>query len=162
MSQSPAIASASANNQVQFLAIFDNAITVSSVDPDARMPYVMRLKNAERELCAQQGLCPFAAPAMRSTPCTNGRAGEYECDKVDLLSFVPLSELGCGGNANDIWGWTDPETKQEYAMIGCYDGTSFVDVTNPEDPQVVGFLRTHTTGSSRRDLKACKFMICGN
>ena len=156
MSQSPAIASATANDQVQFLATFANDITVSSTDPDARMPYVMRLKNAERELCAQQGLCPFAAPAMRSTPCTNGRAGEYECDKVDLLSFVPLSELGCGGDANDIWGWTDPETKQEYAMVGCYDGTSFVDVTNPEDPQVLGFLRTHTTGSSWRDLKVFK------
>ena len=116
----------------------------------------MRLKIAERELCAQQNLCPFAAPSMRNTPCTNGRAGEYECDKVDLLSFVPLSELGCGGDANDIWGWTDPETKQEYAMIGCYDGTSFVDVTNPEDPQVLGFLKTHTTGSSWRDLKVFK------
>ena len=83
----------------------------------------------------------------------NGRAGEYECENVDLLSFVPLADLGCNGDANDIWGWTDTETGKEYAIIGCYDGTSFVDVTEPTDPKVLGFLRTHSSGSSWRDIK---------
>ena len=101
-------------------------------------------------------LCPVSAPAMRNVPCTNGRSGEYECQNVDLLSFVPLSELGCGGDANDIWGWTDPVTKREYAMIGCMDGTSFVDVTDPINPGVLGFLRTHTVSSMWRDLKVFK------
>ncbi len=83
----------------------------------------------------------------------NGKAGEYDCENVDLLSFVPLADLGCTGDANDIWGWTDPETKGEYAIIGCADGTSFVDVTDATDPKVLGFLRTHTVSSSWRDIK---------
>lgn len=70
-----------------------------------------------------------------------------------MLAFVSLYDLGCNGDANDIWGWTDPETDKEYAIIGCYDGTSFVDVTDATKPVVVGFLPTHTTGSSWRDIK---------
>ena len=35
------------------------------------------------------------------TQCVDGHAGEYECDNVDLLSFVPLSQVG-GGNGNDL------------------------------------------------------------
>ena len=66
---------------------------------------------------------------------------------------MPLSELGCNSVGNDIWGWTDPETKREYAIIGCGDGTSFVDVTQPTEPQVLGFLSTHTYTSQWRDIK---------
>ena len=66
---------------------------------------------------------------------------------------MPLSELGSTGDANDIWGWTDPNTDREYAIVGCEDGTSFVDVTDPEDPKVLGFLKTHTYSSLWRDLK---------
>ena len=43
----------------------------------------------------------------------------YECKNVDLLSFVPLLDLGSNGNTNDIWEWTDPATKHEYAIVGC-------------------------------------------
>lgn len=117
------------------------------------MPLIMKLKLVEHELCEQEHLCPVSAPAMRNVPCTGGRSGEYECRNVDMLSFVPLADLGCGGDANDIWGWTDPTTNHEYAMIGCMDGTSFVDVTDPLNPQVLGFLRTHTSSSMWRDLK---------
>ena len=120
------------------------------------MPLIMKLKIVDHELCAQEHLCPVNVPAIRNAPCTNGRSGEYECWNVDMLSFVPLSDLGCGGDANDIWGWTDPMTNREYAMIGCMDGTSFVDVTDPINPEVLGFLRTHTSSSMWRDLKVFK------
>ena len=84
---------------------------------------------------------------------SDGVANEYECKNVDLLSFVPLLELGSKGDANDIWGWTDPATKREYALVGCVDGTSFVDVTDPINPNVLGFLPSHTYSSLWRDLK---------
>ena len=80
-------------------------------------------------------------------------AGEYECNNIDLLAFVPLKDLGSNGDGNDIWGWTDPDTHKEYALVGCADGTSFVDVTEPTTPVVVGFLPTHTSSSLWRDLK---------
>ncbi len=73
---------------------------------------------------------------------------------------MPLSDLGCGSriDANDIWGWTDPETDREYAIIGCGDGTSFVDVTDPTDTLVLGFLPTQTYSSLWRDIKVKPFL----
>lgn len=142
-----------ASVQVNRYAQEITSLFCACADPHARMPLVMKLKLVEHELCLQEHLCPVSVPAMRNVPCTNGQAGEYECKNVDMLSFVPLADLGCGGDANDIWGWTDPETDREYAMIGCMDGTSFVDVTEPQSPQVLGFLETHTYSSMWRDLK---------
>ena len=97
--------------------------------------------------------CPLVAQALSDIPCTEGKADEYECSNVDLLSFVPLKDLGSNGVGNDIWGWTDPETDREYALVGCSDGTSFVDITEPTDPKVIGFLPTHTVSSNWRDIK---------
>lgn len=125
----------------------------SPTDPNAHMPFVMHLKEEEYKKCRAEHKCPLGVPALQDIPCRDGLAGEYECSNVDLLSFVPLSELGSNGNGNDIWGWTDPETKREYAISGCEDGTSFVDVTEPTEPKVLGFLPTHTSSSSWRDIK---------
>ena len=119
------------------------------------MPVVMKLKLEEHRECVAKHQCPTVVPAMRFTPCVDGKSGEYDCNNVDLLSFVPLAELGSKGDGNDIWGWTDEETKREYAIVGCEDGTSFVDVTEPTDPQVLGFLPTHTFNSLWRDIKVC-------
>lgn len=119
------------------------------------MTRVMKLKILEHEKCVQENQCPTVVPALQSEPCKDGKSGEFECNNVDLLSFVPLKDLGSGstGVGNDIWGWTDPKTKKEYAIVGCSDGTSFVDVTDPEKPAVLGFLKTRTVASQWRDIK---------
>lgn len=37
--------------------------------------------------------------------CKNGKAGEYSCNKVDLLAFLRHQDLGSEARAgNDIWG----------------------------------------------------------
>ena len=113
----------------------------------------MKLKTEAFEKCAAAHECPLVTQALSNVPCTDGKADEYECSNVDLLSFVPLKDLGSNGDGNDIWGWTDPETGQEYAIVGCADGTSFVDVTEPMEPKVIGFLPTHTSSSIWRDMK---------
>ncbi len=64
------------------------------------------------------------------TPCENGFAAGYPCDLVDLMGFVPSSNLG-GGDAEDLWGWTDPLDGSEYAIVGMAGTTAFVDVTAP-------------------------------
>jgi choice-of-anchor B domain-containing protein len=84
--------------------------------------------------------------------CQNGTAGPFPCRNVDLQSFVPLAELG-GATAADIWGWTDPATGKEYALVSTSNGTSFVDVTTPTDPIVVGILPTHSGSSIWRDVE---------
>jgi choice-of-anchor B domain-containing protein len=98
---------------------------------------------------------PEALPQLEplgGTPCVGGMAGPYPCSNVDLMSFTPVAAMGCGAT-NDIWGWTDPLTSREYALVGCNNGTSFVDVTVPDAPVYLGRLPTHTSNSSWRDLE---------
>ena len=86
------------------------------------------------------------------TPCIDGMAGGFPCSNVDLLEHMPLSTIG-GGNGNDIWGWTDPLTGNEYALMGRTNGTAFVDITDPENALYLGNLPTHTGNSPWRDIK---------
>ena len=104
----------------------------------------------------------FMAPLVgEERPCTEGRAGPFDCEGVELLAYVPPSLLRAEGSArgvrtNDNWGWTDPETGREYAIVGRNDGTSFVDVTDPTNPVLVGDLpKTPDTPPSQlwRDIK---------
>ncbi len=93
-----------------------------------------------------------AALGAAAVPCVGGTADIYDCNGVDLLSHLPLNSMG-GGNGNDIWGWTDPVTGTEYALVGRSSGTAFVDLSDPENPVYVGNLPTQTTNSSWRDIK---------
>jgi choice-of-anchor B domain-containing protein len=94
-----------------------------------------------------------------SVPCEDGLAIGFPCRDVTLHAFMTLDELGPGDieplRANDIWGWTDPETGEEYALVGRNVGTSFVNVTNPTEPVLVGNLpRTPGARASVwRDIK---------
>lgn len=81
------------------------------------------------------------ASASTAFECEDGMAGPYPCENVDLLGSVPLPMMG-GATGNDIWGWTDPETGREYAIMGTSHAAGFVDVTNPQEPRVVGILPT--------------------
>jgi len=91
------------------------------------------------------------------TLCVEGKANLFDCSNVDMLSFLSVSDLGGarGVRVNDLWGWTDPETGREWALIGRIDGTSMVDVTDPQNPVYVGDL-PKTEGSNAatwRDIK---------
>ena len=74
--------------------------------------------------------------------CADGKAKLFGCSNVDMLAFLPVKDIGGGRGVrlNDIWGWTDPETSREYAIVGRVDGTSFVDVTDPLNPKYLGNL----------------------
>ena len=102
----------------------------------------------------------LAAVRGEQVRCEEGDAAGFGCQKVDLLSFMPVSELGGarGVRTNDIWGWTDPESGREYALVGRMDGTAFVDITDPYNPYLVGNLPM-TEGSHAnawRDIKVYK------
>jgi choice-of-anchor B domain-containing protein len=89
--------------------------------------------------------------------CADGKIGDFPCDRVDLLSFLPTESLGAsrGIMLNDIWGWTDPETNREYALVGRMDGTAFVDITDPSRPTFLGSLPLHEGANPNlwRDIK---------
>ena len=104
--------------------------------------------------CALRGDAqPMARLAAQpETACANGMAGPYPCRDIDLMAFLPHAEIG-GGTGNDIWGWTDPLTGREYALVGRSSGTAFVDISNPSQPAYLGNLPTHTAVSSWRGIK---------
>ncbi|MCZ6757816.1 MAG: hypothetical protein O7C39_05985, partial [Bacteroidetes bacterium] len=83
--------------------------------------------------------------------CIGGKAGGFDCEEADLLSVLSLEELGstetCGTpgkvhmcEVNDLWGWTDEETGNEYALVGMQDGTAFVNISDPLNPIYLGRL----------------------
>lgn len=84
--------------------------------------------------------------------CVNGFADIYPCENTVMYSRLPLANMG-GGSGNDIWGWTDPDTSREYALVGRSNGTAFVDITDPVNPVYLGNLPTHTSSSIWRDIK---------
>ncbi|QHI37967.1 hypothetical protein IMCC3317_33500 [Kordia antarctica] len=84
--------------------------------------------------------------------CENGFAGQYPCDGYDLMGHIPLSVFGAS-RGNDSWGWTDPQTGTEYALIGTNENTCFLDITDPTNPIYLGNLPTATVASSWRDVK---------
>jgi choice-of-anchor B domain-containing protein len=90
---------------------------------------------------------------MSFTPCKQGMAGDFPCDRVDLMSFIPHEDLGTTF-VNDVWGWTDPMTGRDYGLVGAGEGTVFVDITDPMRPDVLGILPTRTSNNFFwRDIK---------
>ena len=55
---------------------------------------------------------------------------------VEISLFILLFINSPGGN--DIWGWTNGD--DDYAIVGTTGGTSFVRVTDPENPEVLAFM----------------------
>mmetsp|Transcript_6219 Transcript_6219/g.18843 ORF Transcript_6219/g.18843 Transcript_6219/m.18843 type:complete len:504 (-) Transcript_6219:360-1871(-) len=81
--------------------------------------------------------------------------GEFNCSNMNLLDYVDCEALGTsmtgqsfvgddlaidGCWVSDIWGWTDPETGVEYALVSMWDGTSIVDLSDPTDAKAVVFV----------------------
>ena len=108
------------------------------------------------------------APALAQVRCEGGTADGFPCDRVDLLAVVTPEQLGAGGDTllNDVWGWMDPGTGKEYAIVGRTNGTAFVDVSDPLRPHYVGDLPA-TAGSEPsqwRDVKVFRdhlFVVAG-
>ncbi len=93
---------------------------------------------------------------LATSPCIDGKANNtYPCDGVDLLSFFPISQIG-GGEGSDSWGWTDPETGREYALMTRTNGVAFVDVTDPFNAVYLGNLPSHAGAAPWRDVKVYK------
>ena len=79
----------------------------------------------------------------------------FPCSEVDLLAWVPFSAFDTAlfNFASDIWGWTDPETGREYAIMGLFDGAAFFDLGDPEHPVHLGTLPSAASASFWADIK---------
>lgn len=119
--------------------------------PGAEQEYEGFSKALQRNLTA-----PMPAAVETFTPCERGMAADFPCRDIDLLGQVSLTELGLSF-ANDIWGWTDSQTGDDYALVGGIEGTVAVRVADPQNPVVVAMLPTQVytpdDGTFWRDLK---------
>ncbi len=106
---------------------------------------------------ADVGLEPIVGDKVM---CSDGKADIFTCQGVDMISMLPVKDIGGsrGVRVNDMWGWEDPATGREYAIVGRVDGTSFVDITDASHPKYLGDLpRTKGTPPSVwRDIKVYK------
>jgi len=140
------------------------AVTAAGLDHQASGVFVYE-RDANGEW-RQDGLLVSAPDALGAVfgeeqRCMDGAVESFECEDVELLAYVPISLLTApedarGIRANDNWGWTDSQTGREYALVGRNDGTSFIDITNPTHPVLVGDLpKTENTPRSQlwRDIK---------
>ncbi len=103
--------------------------------------------------------------------CNGNEAEAWECSNVDLVSFIPISQLTGDGstdvNTNDNWGWEDPETGKKWAIVGLQDRTSFVDISDALNPRVAAILPMPEGArqSAWRDMKTFKdhvFVVSDN
>ncbi|MDC8002617.1 choice-of-anchor B family protein [Aureisphaera galaxeae] len=105
-----------------------------------------------RRILLSLGLLFISYSVTAQTECIGGMAGSYPCNGYDLMSFIPWTTFGAT-NANDSWGWTDPQDGKEYALVGVDNGVAFVDISDPVNPLYLGKLPTHTAPSLWRDVK---------
>jgi choice-of-anchor B domain-containing protein len=95
--------------------------------------------------CLAPGICDFA--------------GGYESSGVELLSNVTISDFDAyhapvDGNphtGNEAWHYVAPSGR-EYAIMGFTTGTGFVEVTDPLNPVIVGYIDGGGVDESWRDM----------
>jgi choice-of-anchor B domain-containing protein len=141
-------------NQASALKCEGSCLKAANKYDSPKMYGIMERKKLRWKAEMEAGLIGNTASSGPAT-CQDGFAGEYACSGIDLLSFVLLGDFNCKGNGNDIWGWTD-DSGNEYVIAGCADASSLIDVTDPVNPVVLGYIPTQTVSSSWRDMKVYK------
>jgi len=101
---------------------------------------------------------PYVGPSYRQAldePLPWGGPSPFVSKGVTLKSWITLSDLTtltgqAQDSGNDCWGYTSPSGR-EYAIMGLYSGTAFIEVTNPANAQYVGYV--DGANSLWRDIK---------
>jgi choice-of-anchor B domain-containing protein len=90
------------------------------------------------------------------TPCIDGFAGPHPCDGYDLMTLIRRDTLLGPLYTHEygyVWGWTDPQTQKEYAMVGSTRGVFFLDVTDPVFPVHVGQMLSFNLSHHRQIIR---------
>jgi choice-of-anchor B domain-containing protein len=123
------------------------------LDDDDNCPLISNEDQADDDNDGVGNVCD-TGPAEALFPCENGFSNNYPCSGFVFMSRVPLDVLGGNGaTGNDSWGWTDPATGKEYALVCSSTSTAFVDISDPYEPIYLGRLPTATINSLWRDVK---------
>jgi len=109
------------------------------------------LKEVQHEYCVLAGMCPNNQNEIYGSQinCVDGKINAhegYDCQNVNLRSYVSNDVLGSIHDANDIWGaqlYDNNGVLRFLAIVGLEDGSSYVDITDSLNPKVLGFLPSH-------------------
>lgn len=93
-----------------------------------------------------------------------GTAGPYLCNGYDLMAQITLTEFDAAldlgpatppSTGSDSWGWTDPASGREFAIMSFTEGFAFVEITDPENPVITASVPITSTDVQRlwRDVK---------
>lgn len=160
-------------SRAEFYAITDKAApsVLMGVPPEYRKALANRgfqviadgkgLSAADRG-AARTALAAFAQTQKSNPPtlCQGGTAGNFQCDSVDLLGHLALTDFSSSpSEGNDIWGFLDLNTGREYAVMGVRNGTAVIDVTDTDNLVEVGFAPGDAT--TWRDIKVHQFFDGG-
>lgn len=84
--------------------------------------------------------------ACGSPPPTDTASGVTLLSQLDLAQFPGAQTRG-----NEMWGHVSPSGR-EYGIIGFTKGTAFVEVTDPRNPVIVGFISGGGVDQPWRDM----------
>jgi choice-of-anchor B domain-containing protein len=86
-----------------------------------------------------RGMPPATPSALQPAGGSGPQFLSFGSNGIRLLSWLSLQDLNGGDNGNSLWGYTSPSGR-EYACFGSQLGTHFVEVTDPANPVVIGFI----------------------
>ncbi len=79
----------------------------------------------------------------------------YSASNFTLVgqSNPELTANSSGNKYSGCWGWTQPITNKEYAILGSQSGTWFIDITSPSAPVTCTFAVGTSSNATWRELK---------
>ena len=82
----------------------------------------------------------------------DGVAGIYPTENVTFYSQVPINQLGGSGSGSDCWGYTSA-SGGEYALVTTETSFAVVDISTPNNPDVIFTYSRGGTSSLWGDVK---------
>jgi choice-of-anchor B domain-containing protein len=93
---------------------------------------------------------PYFGEILRG-PLPAGVDFGFDADGIEFLSQIPINQFpGGSSGANDVWGYVSPSGR-EYALVGLECGFGFAEVTDPNNPVVIGYVASRC--STWKDIK---------
>ena len=88
--------------------------------------------------------------------CLIGKAQTYPSLNISLLSHIDPEKDNTGNDGrkySGCWGWVQPITHTEYAIVGTSSQTYFINLANPANPVIKDSVKGKHAGCTWREIK---------
>lgn len=85
---------------------------------------------------------------------TSFAQSSYQSLNINLISHIDpeQADAGDGRNYSGCWGWVQPVTNKEYAIVGSSTKTYFIDISNPYAPVIRDSVKGRSGPCTWREL----------